>query len=285
MVDQQLARPAPANADQATAWDGDSGRFWAAHADHFDVSVHAYQQTFMAAAAIRPQDRVLDVGCGAGRTSLDAARAATAGTVLGIDLSGPMLEVARTRAAAAGLTNVEFVQGDAQVHPFAPGGVDVVLGRNSTMFFDDPTVAFAHLAAATRPGGRLVLLVWQSLADNEWFRSTMAAMAAGRDLPAPPPGAPGPFALGDPDRIGTVLSGAGFVDVELRDVREPMYLGSSPDEATQFVLGLNKKLLVDLDGDTRTRAVEALRQTMSDHAGTDEVSFGSAEWLVTATRA
>jgi SAM-dependent methyltransferase len=276
---------APANAEQAAAWDGDGGRFWADHADHFDTSVRAYQQTFMAAAAIQPDEQVLDVGCGAGQTSLDAARAATSGSVLGLDLSGPLLEVARKRAAAAGLVNVEFVQGDAQVHPFAPASFDVVLGRNSTMFFDDPPAAFAHLAHATKPGGRLVLLAWQSLADNEWFRSTMAALAAGRELPAPPPGAPGPFTLSDPDRVRTLLTGAGFVDPELRDLRAPMYLGRSPDEATQFVLGLNKKMLADLDGDTRTRAVEALTQTMRDHAGPDEVTFDSATWLITATRA
>ena len=285
MTSQKLTEhPAPANAEQAAAWDGDGGRFWADHADHFDTSIRAYRQTFMAAAAIRPDDQVLDVGCGAGQTSLDAARVATAGSVLGIDLSGPMLEVARKRAAAAGLLNVEFVQGDAQVHPLSPASFDVVLGRNSTMFFDDPPTAFAHLARATKPGGRLVLLAWQSLADNEWFRRPMAAMAAGRDLPAPPPGAPGPFGLSDPERVRTLLTGAGFADPELRDLREPMHLGRSADDATRFVLGLNKRMLADLDGATRTRAVEALTQTMRDHAGPDEVTFGSAAWLITATR-
>jgi SAM-dependent methyltransferase len=284
MTRQQLTHPAPANAEQAAAWDGDGGRFWADHADHFDTSMRAYQPTFMAAAAIRPDDRVLDVGCGAGQTSLDAARAASAGSVLGIDLSGPMLEVARKRAASAGLANVEFVQGDAQVHPFEPASFDVVLGRNSTMFFDDPPAAFAHLAGATKPGGRIVLLAWQRLADNEWFRSVMTAMAAGRELPAPPPGAPGPFGLSDPDRVRTLLTGAGFADPELQDLREPMYLGGSPDEATEFVLGLNKGMLADVDGATRTRAVEALSQTMREHEGPDAVTFGSATWLVTATR-
>jgi SAM-dependent methyltransferase len=285
VTDQKLTAPPLANAEQAAAWDGDGGRFWAEHADHFDRSVRAYQQAFMAAAAIRPDDRVLDVGCGAGQTSLDAARAATTGSVLGIDLSGPMLEVARRRAAAAGLLNVEFVQGDAQVHPFSPASFDVVLGRNSTMFFADPPAAFGHLAGATKPGGRLVLMAWQSRADNAWFRSTMAALAAGRVLPTPPPGAPGPFGLSDPDRVRTLLTGAGFVDPELRDVREPVYLGRSPDEGTRFVLALNKTMLADLDGTTRTRAVEALSQLMRDHEGPDGVSFGSATWLVTATRA
>jgi SAM-dependent methyltransferase len=285
MADQKPTdTPPSANAEQAAAWDGDGGRFWAENADHFDRSVRAYQPTFMAAAAIRSGDHVLDVGCGAGQASLDAARAATKGSVLGIDLSGPLLEVAGKRAAAAGLVNVEFVQGDAQVHPFDPTSFDVVIGRNSTVFFDDPPAAFANLAGALKPGGRLVLLAWQPLADNEWFRSTMAALAAGRELPAPPPGAPGPFSLGDPDRVRSLLTGAGFADPELRDLRESVYLGRSPEEATQFVLSLNKRMLTDLDGTTRTRAVEALQQLMHDHAGAGEVTFGSAAWLVTTTR-
>ncbi len=284
MTDQQTAAPAPSNREQAMAWDGDEGRYWAAHADRFDESLRAYQPTFLAAAELSPDDRVLDVGCGAGQTSIDAAQVATAGSVLGVDLSGAMLEVARQRASAAGLANVQFVQADAQVHPFEPASFDVVIGRTSAMFFGDPVAAFANLASALRPGGRLVLLVWQGIEHNEWIRCILGAMAAGRDLAPPPPGAPGPFALSQPDRVRSLLTGAGFDEPDLRDLRERMYFGPTPEEATTFMHGLNAWMLQDLDEVGRARALDALHRTMREHDGPDGVTFDSATWLITATR-
>lgn len=293
MTDQQTVAPAPSstppapassNAEQANAWDGDEGRYWAEHADAFDASLRAHHPIFMTAAAVRSDESVLDVGCGTGQTSLDAARAATGGSVLGVDLSGPMLEVARARAADAGLANVEFLQTDAQVHRFAPGSFDVVLGRTSAMFFGDPEAALANLARATRPGGRLVLLVWQGFGDNEWTQCILGAMAAGRDLAPPPPGAQGPFALSEPARVTALLTGAGWTEPELHDLREPMYFGATADEATAFVHGLNAWMLNGVDEATRARALDALATTMREHEGPDGVTFGSATWLVTATR-
>ena len=284
MSDQQTAAPAPSNAQQAMAWDGDEGRYWAAHADRFDESLRAYQPTFLAAAGLRPHDRVLDVGCGAGETSIEAAKVVTAGSVLGVDLSGAMLEVAVRRAAAAGLSNVRFVRADAQVHPFAPASFDVAIGRTSAMFFGDPVAAFKNLAVALRPGGRLVLLVWQGIEHNEWIRCIIGAMAAGRDLAPPPPGAPGPFALSEPSRVRSLLTGAGFDEPGLRDLEERMYFGPTPEEATTFIHGLNAWMLRDLDEAGRARAVDALHQTMREHHGPDGVTFNSATWLITAAR-
>ena len=197
---------------------------------------------------------MLDVGCGAGETTLDAARAASAGTALGVDLSAAMLAVARARAAATGVDNVSFLQADAQVHPFPPGAYDVVIGRTSAMFFGDPEAAFANLATALRPGGRLVLLVWQGLEHNEWLRCILGAMAAGRDLAPPPPGTRGPFALAEPDRVRGLLLGAGFADLALDDVRRPMWFGEDADDATAFVAGLNAWMLRGLDGPAGTGA-------------------------------
>lgn len=152
MDPEQPRAPAP------RGWDGDGGTFWAQHADRFDRGVTGYREALLAAAAVGERDVVLDVGCGNGQTSLDAALRAHSGSVLGVDLSGAMLEVARTRAIAAGLTNVRFEQGNAQVHPFR-SEFDLVVSRNGTMFFDDPRAAFTHVVAALRPGGRLALTV------------------------------------------------------------------------------------------------------------------------------
>ncbi len=188
---------AEANAEQARAWDGDEGSFWAAHPDAFDDAVRDHHARLLAAAGITPGERVLDVGCGTGQTTRDAARLAGAsGHVVGVDLSTAMLDVARRRAGREqDLPPVELLHADAQIHPFAPGSFDLVLSRTGAMFFGDPGAAFTNLARATRPGGRLCLLAWQPLERNEWIRTILGVLAAGRDLPGPPPDAPGPFAL------------------------------------------------------------------------------------------
>ena len=275
---------APSTAEQARAWDGDEGQYWADHADQFDAALRAYQPTFMAAAGLEESDDVLDIGCGTGECSIEAALQVRAGSVLGVDLSERMLDVGRRRAEAAGVGNVSFVQADAQVYQFEREHADVLIARTSAMFFGDQAAAFANLFAAIRPGGRLVLLVWQELASNEWVQCILGAMTAGRDLPAPPPGAPGPFSLSDPDRVRTLLTGAGFAAPEVRGLREPMFLGRSAQEATAFMHGLNAWMLEGIDADGRARAVEALAATMRDHETSAGVEFGSAMWLVTALR-
>src|SRR5437763_10585741 len=202
-----------ANVDQAANWDGPDGEYWAAHQELFDVSIQPHHARLMAAAAIVPGERVLDGGCGNGLSSRDAARAAGAGgSVLAVDLSGPMLARARQSAEAEGLTTIRFEQGDAQVHRFAPGAFDVAISRFGVMFFADPVAAFTNIGSALRPGGRLAMLVWQPLAANEWMTAMRDALAVGRELPVPPPGAPGPFGLADTDFASTVLKSAGFAD-------------------------------------------------------------------------
>lgn len=275
---------APSNQEQARAWDGDEGRYWAGHADEFDAALRRYTPRFLDAARLSPADRVLDVGCGTGGTAVEAARRAPHGSVLGVDLSAAMLEVGRRRAVHAGLGNVTFEQADAQLHPFEPEAFDVVLGRTSAMFFGDRPAAFANLARALRPGGRLVLLTWQAVARNEWIQRILGAMAAGRELPVPPPDAPGPFSLSEPEVVRSLLEGTGYVDVALADLREPMYFGPTAARATAFMHGLNEWMLRELDDATRQRAVDALAEVMAQAEGPDGVELGSATWLVTATR-
>ena len=146
------------NLTQLANWDGAGGGFWADHADAFDTGVAGYRDRFLEAAAITPTARVLDVGCGNGQTTRDAARSASDGAALGVDLSAEMLRVARRRAHAERLDNVTFEQADAQVHPFPAQHVDLVVSRHGAMFFGDPVAAFTNLGRALRPGGRLVLL-------------------------------------------------------------------------------------------------------------------------------
>ena len=177
MTEPGLSGVAPSNAEMAKAWDGDSGAVWAREADRFDRTARFYQPLLVDAVGAHPDDRVLDVGCGAGRLSLDCAR--TAESVLGIDLSSEMLAVARLRASGSGTSNAVFEQGDAQVHPFEAASFDVVTSRWGTMFFGDPVAAFTNLARALRPSGRLVIGVWQGLERSEWIRVIFGTLAAG----------------------------------------------------------------------------------------------------------
>lgn len=283
MVHAQLT-VAPSNIEQARAWDGDEGRYWAQHADAFDAALRRYTPRFLEAAALSPTDRVLDVGCGAGGTAVELARLVPRGSVLGVDLSAEMLAVARRRAAVAGLGNVTFLQADAQVHPFEAAAFDVVAGRTSAMFFGDRLAAFTNLAGALRPGGRLVLLTWQPFAANPWVQRILGAYALGRDLPVPPPDAPGPFSLSDPSTVRSLLQATGYVDVAIEGLQEPMYLGSSVDEATGFMHGLNGWMVSELDEASQRRARDALAAVMADAEGPEGVELPSAAWLVTATR-
>jgi SAM-dependent methyltransferase len=273
------------NAGQLQAWDGDEGAYWAEHADYFDRSVAGHHDRLLAAAAITSNERVLDVGCGTGQTTRDAARAAAHGAALGVDLSARMLAYARRRAAEEGVTNATFQQVDAQIHPFSPGTFDVAISRTGAMFFGDLIAAFANIGRALAPGGRLVLATWQPLAGNEWIRAISGALAAGRDLPVPPPDAPGPFSLSDPDRVRTVLAAAGFTNVELESSVARMWFGADAEDAGRFVLGLMGWMLQGLDDADRARAVDALRATMTAHETVGGVELGSAAWIIEAVRA
>jgi SAM-dependent methyltransferase len=275
---------AASNTEQLRAWDGEEGAYWATHADHFDRSAIPYHRRLLASAAVADGDRVLDIGCGTGQTTVLAARAATSGSVLGVDLSSQLLAYAQRRAYDEGIDNASFEQADAQIHPFDTAAFDVAISNTGATFFGDLVAGFNNVGRAVRPGGRLVLLTWQSPPNNEWIREFTSALAAGRDVPAPRSDAPSPFALADPDRVRDILTSAGFIDIDLEAAREGMWFGNDPDDAHQFVLGLLGWMLEDLDDDERARAVDALHATMAAHETADGVNFDSAIWLIRATR-
>jgi len=275
----------PSNVDQLRAWDGDEGAYWTEHADYFDRTVAAYHERLMSAAAITDPERVLDIGCGTGQTTRDAARATPGGTAFGVDLSARMLGHARRRASLEGVANASFGQVDAQVHPFEPASFDVAISRTGTMFFGDPVAAFRNIGRALAPGGRLALVVWQGISSNEWFRELSGALAAGRDLPAPPPDAPSPFSLSDPDHARGVLSAGGFTGIDIEGCTADMWFGSDADDAHRFVLGFLGWMLHGLDDSSSARAVDALRSTMAAHETRDGVLFGSAAWTIRAAMA
>jgi ubiquinone/menaquinone biosynthesis C-methylase UbiE len=272
----------PANVDQLRAWDTEEGVRWAAQADLFEAALQRYDDWLLRAARINDGDQVLDLGCGSGSTTRAAAWLVGSGSALGMDLSSPLLAVAERKARAAGLTNVRFVQADAQIHPFADDAFDGVISRTGCMFFADPLAAFSNVARAIRPGGRLALLVWQPAARNNWFTSIGTALSAGRELPAPPVGRPGPFSMAEPSGVRRMLVEAGFAEPEFESIEELMYFGPDDETAERFVLGALGWLLDPLDPPAREQALRTLRADLAAHQTPEGVAYPSATWLITS---
>lgn len=281
-----IAETEIANVEQAAAWDGHEGDVWTEHADRYDRASQRHWQRFLDADLVSRTDAVLDVGCGTGKSSRDIARIAQDGTVVGVDLSARMLDLARQRSEADGLTNVTFVQGDAQVFPFERGSVDLAFSNFGAMFFGDPVAAFSNIGTAVRPGGRLALMAWRELQRNEWLMEVRAALAVGRELGFPPPDAPTPFSLADPDRVRGLLGHAGFEDVSFTPVDEPIDLGPDLAEAWSFAqtMGIVEGLTHELDDDARALAMARLHDVIAAHETADGVLLGSSAWRITAHR-
>lgn len=271
-----------ANVEMAAAWDGAEGQHWAAHADRYEATAAGYWQSLLAAVPIARDATILDIGCGTGRSTRDLARIAPSGSVVGVDLSAKMLEHARAKASAQGLSNVRFEQADAQVHPFSDDTFDLAVSVFGAMFFTDPVAAFTNIARALRPRGGLALLAWKPLEQNEWVAALREALSLGRTLPTPPAGVPGPFGLADRPFTGRVLADAGFVDVTFDEVVEPIRFGDDADDAFSFVstLGITRGLTQDLDDARKAVALDALHATLIEHETETGVLFGGSAWLV-----
>jgi SAM-dependent methyltransferase len=256
------------------------------HAALFDEEITPHNERFRAAAAVGRGDRVLDIGCGTGQSSREAARAAVDGSVLGVDLSAGVLTLARELSAAQHLRNVTFAQGDAQVCEFPGPPFDLAISRFGTMFFADPVAAFANIAAALRPGGRLVALVWQERERNEWATAVRQSLAAGTAVSDTGGGAPDPFALGNTALAEGILTAAGFTGVGFDDVGEPVYYGPDQDYALEFVLGLREpqEILACLDADAAEQARGRLAAAIAEHDTGHGVYFGSSAWIISARR-
>lgn len=213
-----------ANAEQITFWTEGPGRFWVSEADALDGLHREALIALLAAAAARAGESVLDIGCGAGASALELARAVgPEGRVEGLDLAAPLLEVARDRAEHAGVGNLCFTLGDAQTHGFAPESADLIASRFGVMFFEDTAAAFANLARALRPGGRMALAAWAGPEQNTWFR--LPVEIAGKHLPVQTaaPDAPGPMAFRDAGRVVALLRAAGLAEARSETLPIELY--------------------------------------------------------------
>jgi SAM-dependent methyltransferase len=249
--------------------------------DFYDAELRRHDECFRAALKVGPRDRVLDIGCGAGQSTREAARAAREGSVLGVDISGEMLQVARRRSAAEGLRNVAFELADAQDHAFPPAHFDLCISRFGVMFFADPTAAFTNIARAMRPGARLVLMVWQGRERNEWSTAIQHALAP----EAPPPASAPAFSLGDRATTTRLLTAAGFASIDFAEVHEPAFYGPDVDAAHDAIVALflAKDALAGTDP-ASDETLRRLRFLLQEHLTADGVFFDSRAWIVTARR-
>ena len=281
-----------ANSAQRQHWNEQVGSVWVAYQERLDRQIGPHGERALALLAARPGERVLDLGCGCGDSSLTLARSvAPGGKVLGLDLSEPMLARARERAAAAGLANLELRAADVQSAALPPGSFDAAFSRFGVMFFSDPVTAFRNVLGALRPGGRLAFVCWRPVAENDWVKVPMAAAAPHLSLPPPAaPDTPGPFSFGDAERVRQILAAAGFGAIRIEPATLPMAPGGGGlDEAADTFLevGPVAGALREMKADAglRERVRLAVRASFEPHLRGGRVELGSAIWLVQAQRA
>jgi SAM-dependent methyltransferase len=274
------------NADQIQGWNEAQGKTWALLHERLDRQIRPIGHAAMAKAAFRFGERVLDVGCGCGETTLEIAGRVAPGSVLGADVSAMLLDIARASAKAAGIANASFAQVDAQTQDFEPASFDVLFSRFGVMFFDDPPAAFANLRKALKAGARLAFCCWRTPPENEWM--SLPLRAAAHLLPPMPPGdpnAPGPFAFADKARVLGILDRAGFADIAIEPLDMEIGADSLEDSVTMSLrIGPLGSTLRRLEApDQLKRDVEnALRDALAPHLKGGVIRLPAAVWIVSA---
>ncbi|MBB2697443.1 class I SAM-dependent methyltransferase [Rhizobium phaseoli] len=278
------------NVYQVADWNGQSGERWVAYQARLDAMLAVFGQAAVEAAAPAIGESVLDVGCGAGASTLDlAARVGAGGHVLGVDISEPLIGRARERAPQH--TPVLFQVADASSAELPEGAFDILFSRFGVMFFDDPTGAFAHMRRALKPGGRVAFVCWRGMAENDWVRLPMGAIKGILPPTAPPdPEASGPFSFGDRGRVARILTAAGFTAIAIAPFNASIPFGggrtrdAAIDDAVEMTLevGPLSRALADQPDDIRARASAAVRAAFADRPAERSVMIDGAAWIVTA---
>jgi SAM-dependent methyltransferase len=275
------AELAMSNDGQIEYWNGPAGRKWVDVHRQLDVMLSPITAALLDRAAIEAGERVVDVGCGCGDTTIAIAEKGAA--VWGIDISEPMLAVARSRRPEAG--EVAFSQADASSQTFTPDH-SLVFSRFGVMFFDDPRAAFGNLRTALTAQGRVCFACWQPPNRNPWIAVAGAAVQPFLPEPSEPPDprAPGPFAFSDADYQQDILSAAGFTDITIESFTPTLRLADTLDGAMTFLqeVGPLSRALVELDDKPRQAALDAAREALAPFATTTGLEMGAACWLTHA---
>lgn len=273
------------NADQIAYWNGDAGKRWASQQTRLDAMLSPIGDAAFQTAAAKPGERILDIGCGCGATSMALANAVgTSGRVLGADVSAPMLALAKERAGTK-FPQVSFAEADAATHHFEPAAFDLLFSRFGVMFFADPDAAFANMRKALKPTGRVAFVCWRDWRENEWVRVPIMAV---RPLVPPQPQLgpedPGPFSFANPGRLRRILANAGFDAITMKPFDTGIEIGRSIDDAADYLkeFGPISRMLTDTTPAQKEQASVALRGALAPFARETPIKLGAAVWLVTA---
>jgi SAM-dependent methyltransferase len=270
-------------AEQAAAWNGRSGCAWIEAQETLDRMFLPFEEMLAGLIAPGSNESSLDVGCGTGTTTLAIARRlSVGGHAVGIDISEPMIAVAKARAGHEG-SQASFIAADAQNHPFAPASFDAVVSRFGVMFFSDPARAFTNLRGALKSGAALHAIVWRGPADNPFM--TAGERAAAPLLPQLPPrrpDGPGQFAFGDPQNVAGILGESGWKAIDIRPLDVECTVATEELERYMTRLGPVGQVLQDVDESTRQRVIAAVRAGYDPFVHGDQVRYTAACWLVQA---
>src|SRR5689334_14375692 len=277
------------NADQVAYWNGPAGRRWADRQAAQDIVLGPVADLVIDRAKLKSGERVIDVGCGSGATTIAFAhKVAPSGHVLGVDISGPMLE--RARASAPKDLPIDFALADATVYPFDPASVDLLASRFGVMFFADPVMSFANMRKALKPSGRLAFACWREPRENPFFMAPLqAAYKHVPKLPPQGPDDPGPFAFASEERVRRILGAAGFTGIAMEAC--PLLLdtaiGGGLDRAVQGALeiGPASRALEGQPEELRSAAVNSIREALAAYVKGDAVLLPASIWIVTAKAA
>jgi len=274
------------NTDQIAYWNGPNGQRWTDRQAEQDVLLAPVSQALIERAAAKAGERIIDVGCGCGSTSIAlAGQVAPSGFVLGIDISAPMLSRARELAPKG--APVDFVLADATVYPFDPECFDLLVSRFGVMFFAEPAVSFANLRRALRPAGRLAFACWREPRENPWMMAPLQAIYKHvPKLPPQGPEDPGPFAFASEERVRRILGDAGFRHIEMEAIALSLDIavGRGLDAAVKAAMqiGPGSRALDGHPPETREAAAGSIKEMLAPYARGQSVPLAGSIWIVTA---